>query len=159
MGGIAERMDGVACQTKILAVNGAIEAAHAGKHGRGFAVVAKEVGLLARKSSHSTQTIQTLINHSLQGIDDGSQAVSKLEDNLQKVTGLVGHLSGLLNDISSATLSQGESIHHMTRQLHSLNNVAQRTGELVTHTTEASVQLHEDSHRLIQAVSRFRLPA
>ena len=68
-------------------------------------------------------------------------------------------MSGLLNDISTATLSQGESIHHMTRRLHSLNNVARRTGELVTDATEASVQLHNDSHALMQAVSRFRLPA
>jgi hypothetical protein len=66
------------------------------------------VGLLARKSSHSTQTIQELINHSLQGIEDGSKAVTRLEDNLQQVTGLVGNLSSLLNDISVATLSQGE---------------------------------------------------
>jgi methyl-accepting chemotaxis protein-1 (serine sensor receptor) len=47
----------------------------------------------------------------------------------------------------------------MTRRLHSLNKVARRTGELVTDATEASVQLHNDSHALMQAVSRFRLPA
>ncbi|XTZ36597.1 methyl-accepting chemotaxis protein [Salmonella enterica] len=159
MRNIVALIDGVAFQTNILALNAAIEAAHAGNHGRGFAVVAKEVGLLARKSSHSTQTIQQLINHSLQGINDGSAAVRRLEDNLQQVTGLVARLSGVLHEISAATLSQGESIHQMTRRLHSLNNVAQRTGELVTTATAASEQLHNDSHRLLQAVARFHLPA
>ncbi|MGY5957165.1 methyl-accepting chemotaxis protein [Kosakonia sp. BK9b] len=159
MRNIVDMIDGVAFQTNILALNAAIEAAHAGNHGRGFAVVAKEVGLLARKSSHSTQTIQQLINHSLQGINDGTQAVSRLENNLQHVTGLVGHLSAVLNEISAATLSQGESIHQMTRRLHALNSVASRTGELVSTATEASERLHHDSHQLMQAVARFRLPA
>ncbi len=159
MRGIVALIDNVAFQTNILALNAAIEAAHAGNHGRGFAVVAKEVGLLARKSSHSTQTIQTLIQHSLQGIEAGSQAVNRLENNLQQVTGLVGHLSGLLNDISQATLNQGENIHQMTRQLHGLNQVARRTGELVSTAAEASQQLHDDSRQLMQAVTRFRLPA
>jgi len=159
MRNIVAMIDGVAFQTNILALNAAIEAAHAGQHGRGFAVVAREVGLLARKSSHSTQNIQELIHYSLQGIHEGTQAVSKLEENLQKVTGLVGHLSGVLNDISMATLSQGESIHHMTRRLHSLASVARRTGELVATATEASARLHNDSHQLLQAVARFRLPA
>lgn len=159
MRSIVSIIDSVAFQTNILALNAAIEAAHAGNHGRGFAVVAKEVGLLARKSSHSTQTIEQLIQHSLQGIEDGSQAVTRLEDNLQQVTGLVGHLSTLLNDISAATLNQGENIHQMTRQLHGLNQVARHTGELVGTAAMASQQLHDDSHQLMQAVARFRLPA
>lgn len=159
MRGIVAMIDNVAFQTNILALNAAIEAAHAGEQGRGFAVVAKEVGLLARKSSHSTQTIQQLINHSLQGIEDGSKAVTRLEDNLQQVTGLVGKLSSLLSDISDATLSQGESIHQMTRQLHALNLVARQTGDLVTHASQASQQLQDDSQQLTLAVTRFRLPA
>ena len=71
----------------------------------------------------------------------------------------MGHLSGLLNDISQATLNQGENIHQMTRQLHGLNQVARRTGELVSTAAEASQQLHDDSRQLMQAVTRFRLPA
>ncbi|ANG94931.1 methyl-accepting chemotaxis protein [Enterobacteriaceae bacterium 155047] len=159
MRGIVAMIDGVAFQTNILALNAAIEAAHAGNQGRGFAVVAKEVGLLARKSSHSTQTIQALINHSLQGIEDGSKAVVRLEDNLQEVTRLVANLSSLLSDISAATLSQGESIHQMTRQLQALNQVSQQTDQLVTTASEASARLHDESWLLMKAVSRFRLPA
>ncbi|MEG5488750.1 methyl-accepting chemotaxis protein [Enterobacter kobei] len=159
MRGIVAMIDSVAFQTNILALNAAIEAAHAGNHGRGFAVVAREVGLLARKSSHSTQTIQELINRSLQGIEDGSRAVNLMEDNLQQVTGLVGNLSSLLNEISTATLSQGESIHQMTHQLQALNQVSRQTDLLVSDASEASERLQKQSDLLLQAVSRFRLSA
>ena len=159
MRGIVALIDSVAFQTNILALNAAIEAAHAGNHGRGFAVVAKEVGLLARKSSQSTQTIQQLIHHSISGIEEGSQAVARLEANLQQVMALVSHLTGLLSEISHATVSQGESIHLVTHRIGALNAVAEQTGALVQQTTRASQRLSNESQRLTDAVARFRLPA
>lgn len=159
MRGIVALIDSVAFQTNILALNAAIEAAHAGNHGRGFAVVAKEVGLLARKSSQSTHTIQQLIHHSLSGIEEGSQAVARLEENLRQVMALVSHLTGLLSEISHATVSQGESIHLVTRRIGALNQVAEQTGALVQQTARASLRLSKESQRLTDAVARFRLPA
>ena len=158
MRGIITLIDTIAFQTKILALNAAIEAAHAGEQGRGFAVVAKEVGLLAQKSSQSTQNIQALIHHSLLGIEEGFNAVNVLDENLHQVISLVENLGDLLNDISGATLNQGSSIHQLTNQLQSLNRAAMQTSELVNAASESSLQLHNESHQLMQAVARFRLP-
>lgn len=158
MRGIITLIDTIAFQTKILALNAAIEAVHAGEQGRGFAVVAKEVGLLAQKSSQSTQNIQALIHHSLLGIEEGFNAVNVLDENLHQVISLVENLGDLLNDISGATLNQGSSIHQLTNQLQSLNRAAMQTSELVNTASESSLQLHNESHQLMQAVARFRLP-
>ncbi|MCT4703823.1 methyl-accepting chemotaxis protein [Enterobacteriaceae bacterium H20N1] len=159
MRGIVAMIDGVAFQTNILALNAAIEAAHAGNHGRGFAVVAKEVGLLGQKSSQSTRNIQALIGNSMQGIEQGSDAVTVLEANLQKVIDVVNKLSGLLSEISAATLNQGESVHHVTKRIATLNQVANQTNQLIRETSRSSRLLRDESSRLESAVARFHLPA
>ena len=71
----------------------------------------------------------------------------------------MANLSSLLNDISLATLNQGESIHQMTRQLQALNQVSRQTDVLVSEASNASERLHRESDLLLQAGSRFRLPA
>lgn len=85
-------ISGIASQTNLLAMNAAIEAAHAGAAGQGFAVVADEIRKLAEQSTSQSSQVRlsiTGINKSIhevvQSSDVSSQSFVSIIENVERM--------------------------------------------------------------------------
>jgi methyl-accepting chemotaxis protein len=77
----------LARQSKLLALNAAMEAARAGDHGHGFAVVAEEVRRLAAMSSDAAERTERVVSGVLQGISESRTSSERTVDTVRAVRG------------------------------------------------------------------------
>ena len=92
----------ISSQTNLLAMNAAIEAAHAGEVGKGFAVVADEVRSLATSSGKSATDIQQHIKDMVDKINSGVEAMNSASGAFKDIAGHVDTNVNLTKTIAAA---------------------------------------------------------
>ncbi len=111
---------GVATQTNILAMNAAIEAAHAGEFGKGFAVVADEIGKLATTSANSSEEIARTIKDVVLKISEAAEtknstvaAFEAISKSILEVSESVIEIHGNVTELQSGSRQIQEAVEQL----------------------------------------------
>ena len=150
-------IDGIAFQTNILALNAAVEAARAGEQGRGFAVVASEVRNLAQRSASAAKEIKTLIDDSVTKVDEGSRLVTQAGATMDEIVVSVKRVTDIMGEITVASHEQENGIEQINQAVSEMDAVTQQNAALVEEAAAAAQSLKEQSARLAETVSVFKL--
>lgn len=93
----------VAAQTNLLAMNAAIEAAHAGDAGRGFSVVAQEIRTLAESSSLNAKSSSSFLKGMVGNIRRSSAGLEAVDRSFLEASEVTAGVLQGFSEIDSAT--------------------------------------------------------
>ena len=109
---VVDAIRSIASKTHMLAINAAIEAAHALQHGQTFAVVAREVRDLSKESAQSTQTISKAQSHlqlSMNTVVANSRVLAGCSQDQTQVTAAIGEMVVGLKSVSADLIDMARS--------------------------------------------------
>ena len=150
-------IDGIAFQTNILALNAAVEAARAGEQGRGFAVVATEVRSLAGRSAQAAKEIKSLINASVERVEQGTVLVDQAGSTMTEVVSSIRRVTDIMGEISAASNEQASGVAQVGEAVTQMDQATQQNAALVEEMAAAATSLSTQAGELVQAVSIFKL--
>jgi methyl-accepting chemotaxis protein len=161
VGDVITLINNIAGKTNLLAINAAIEAAHAGDAGRGFAVVAEEIRNLAESTNSNLNKIRDTMKNMLERVNeifDGSnelradfhdildethssdEALAEISASIQEIALGSNEIMNAMNSLNTASID----IQEKTESIHSsVNNTNYSIKEVYSIGSSVNEEIEE----------------
>lgn len=145
----------IAAQTNMLAMNAAIEAAHAGDAGRGFAVVAEEVRSLAETSARSAREIAEQLKSMRAYVENGVAQAEQAGGHLSRIDQDARATSEIVRRTAEATDEQSIGAEEILGSIGELVESTHKIQAAATHQVDRNRKMQERLEQLVRAFEQI----
>ncbi|MBQ7775398.1 MAG: hypothetical protein IJ379_05700 [Lachnospiraceae bacterium] len=166
---VTEKLNKIASNTNMLALNASIEAARAGKLGEGFAVVAAKVQDLAVDSNRCSAEVAEVVNAMQDQIKNTTKEMAESEDAIQGSLEALSQLSegcmqltygfaSLYNNIAAQNDNVGAidaKFDQLKEKIYEMSHYSQENQDAVVSITEAIAAYKDNMQKVINDSSHM----
>jgi methyl-accepting chemotaxis protein len=143
---------GISSQTNLLAMNAAIEAAHAGESGKGFAVVADEIRKLAESSASSAESIEKSLRDLVESFRETGGRVLESGAAFERVQRDIDTVGSSFREIEGSTSDLREGASLITASSGEIGLSSRDMGRNIAEVSKAYKQLFSDLTTMADAM-------